>query len=347
VHTGLLARLENEDQLATVLGHEMTHVERRHMLRFERSSHNKEMGFNVLAVAASIAVEAAEEAASSQGHRGAAAAIDVFGGLIVDLGLGLAFVASVNGYGRSLETEADNGGFAKMTSAGYRLSEAPKVYEALADDHGEAKKVEAFFFGNHPHLKERIENAKHYYIPRTAAQAMDRKPIDPDLFARRIRPVVRDDARLNIELGRLKIAAAELQKALAWMPEDPLTQDNLGHLRLAQAASPDNEKNEAAQHRLRAEAGDAFRAAVRLGPDLPGVHLDLGNFLLAEKDDEHACRELQRFLEMVPEPSGHAEPSERSEDAASVENAESPERSDDTEPVRETVRHLKQEGHCG
>ena len=53
IHTGLLARMENEDELATVLGHEMTHVEDRHMLRYQRSAHNKEVGFTVAAITAS------------------------------------------------------------------------------------------------------------------------------------------------------------------------------------------------------------------------------------------------------------------------------------------------------
>ena len=41
VHTGILARLGNEAQLATVLGHEMAHVTQRHMLREIRSARNK------------------------------------------------------------------------------------------------------------------------------------------------------------------------------------------------------------------------------------------------------------------------------------------------------------------
>jgi len=237
VHTGLLARVENEDQLATVLGHEMTHVERRHMLRFERSSQNKEVAFSVAATAASAVLDAAATVAESEGHRGAAVAIDVLGNVGVELSLGFALVASVDGYGRDLEAEADHGGFAKMAVAGYRLSESPKVYEALKEDYSEPKKVEAFFFGNHPRLSERIENSKRYAGLHTAAAARDRKPIDPDLFARRILPVVRDDARLNIELGRLKIAEAELERVRARMPEDPLTQLYWDRLRLAQAAA--------------------------------------------------------------------------------------------------------------
>jgi predicted Zn-dependent protease len=38
VHTGLLSRLDNESQLAMILGHEMTHVTHRHALSFQRDA---------------------------------------------------------------------------------------------------------------------------------------------------------------------------------------------------------------------------------------------------------------------------------------------------------------------
>src|SRR2546426_7325972 len=59
VHSGLLSRLDNEAQLATILGHEMTHVTSRHALRFTRDATNKQILFTVLAVAASIGVAVA------------------------------------------------------------------------------------------------------------------------------------------------------------------------------------------------------------------------------------------------------------------------------------------------
>src|SRR3989442_11390881 len=59
VHSGLLSRLDNEAQLATILGHEMTHVTSRHALRFTRDATNKQILFTVLAVAASIGVAGA------------------------------------------------------------------------------------------------------------------------------------------------------------------------------------------------------------------------------------------------------------------------------------------------
>ena len=103
------------------------------------------------------------------------------------LGLQLAFLASVNGYGRGLETEADDGGFAKLSASGYRLAEAPKVYQALLDDYGEPKKVEAFFFGNHPRLTERIEHSKKYLgAHATPAGEIAAAPgDDPEAFGKR------------------------------------------------------------------------------------------------------------------------------------------------------------------
>src|SRR3989441_1337883 len=54
LHTGLLARLDNEAQLAMIVGHEMTHVTRRHALGVARDARNKHALFTVAAIAASI-----------------------------------------------------------------------------------------------------------------------------------------------------------------------------------------------------------------------------------------------------------------------------------------------------
>jgi tetratricopeptide (TPR) repeat protein len=178
--------------------------------------------------------------------------------------------------------------------------------------------MEAFFFGSHPRLTERVENSKRYASTHTAAEATDRKGIDPDLFARRIRPVVRDDAGLNIELGRLKIADDELTKALAWMPQDPLTRVYVGRLRIAQAAESKDEKEQA---RLRDEAGESFRKAVQLDPKLSGPHRELGIYLHNQGDYKGSCRELKRYVELAPE-------------------------ADDADEMRDHIAELKRGGYC-
>jgi beta-barrel assembly-enhancing protease len=320
IHTGLLARMENEDQLATVLGHEMTHVEDRHMLRYQRSAHNKEVGFTVAAIAAYVAVAAVAGNAADHGNWGQAEALDVFGQVLASLGLQLAFLASVTGYGRGLEEEADQGGFAKLAAAGYDLHQAPKVYQVLYDDLGDSRKAEAFFFGSHPRLTERIDVTRRYVATHSgpALPAAERAERDA-AFARAIRPVVRDDARLNIDMGRLTLAEDELRKARAWMPEDPETHFLKGRLRLAQASA---EKSPTEQEKLRTEAEDSFREAIELDGDDPEPHRELGLLLRDRQDFRGACVQLRRYTQLDPE-------------------------AEDREHVDELIAEMTRNGGCG
>jgi len=229
---------------------------------------------------------------------------------MIDLGLQLAFQASVNGYGRGLEEEADMGGFGKMAAAGYDLREAPKVYQALLDDQGETRKAEAFFFGSHPRLSEQIEVTKKYVDQHPGTGLSEDRAYWEDAFARHIRPVVRDDARLNIDMGRLTLAESELRKAREWMPSDPETHFLRGRLRLAQATgrSPEEARG------LRREAEDAFRKAIELDPGRPAPHRELG-LLLRDREDLHgACVQLRRYQRLAPD----AEDMERIEDAVAA-----------------------------
>lgn len=292
VHTGLLARLDNESQLATVLGHEMTHVENRHMLRHRRSAQNKEIGLLVAGVAAEIILAEAVGDAFEAGDWGKGAAIDVFGHLIVGLGLQLAFVASVNGYGRKLETEADEGGFARIEAAGYDVGQAEKVYLALANDHGDPTRAAAFFFSSHPRLAERVANARAY----AAARAPREAPFDEPRFRRLLLPIVQSDAHSNIDQGRLKTAASGVDKALAWKKNDPENPYLLGRLRLAEAAAAGDQ---AASEALKAEAEAALREAIRLDADRPGPHRELGLLLYQEGRLKNACTELRQYVELT------------------------------------------------
>lgn len=298
VHTGLLARMESEDELATVLGHEMTHVENRHMIRFHRAARNRQIGWTVAAVAAAVVLAGEEADAYGEGDWARGARIGVLSDLFIGLGLHLAVLASINGYGRSLELEADRGGFAKLAAAGYDPDAAPAVYQALLDDHGEgASAADAFFFGSHPKLANRLESA--------TAWAAGRPPTDegapagePEEFARRIRPVVRDDARMNIERGRLALAEDELARVLAWMPTDPVAHELLARLRFAQAEAAADEE---AARALESEGEDALREAVRLDPQRPAPHRELGLLAYRQGDLRTACLEFRHYLDADPD----------------------------------------------
>ncbi|HUO85974.1 MAG TPA: M48 family metallopeptidase [Thermoanaerobaculia bacterium] len=295
VHSGLLARLDNEDQLATVLGHEMSHVEYRHMLRHRRAAQNRAVALSVAAVAAAVVVAGEEADAWRAGQWRKAAAIDVLGDLFIGLGLQLAFVAAVNGYGRDLEVEADRGGFAKLEAAGYRAEEAPKMYQALLAAAGpESGRAATFFFGSHPRLSEREASARAWAAQREVAEAA---PDRDDEFHRRLRPVVRDNGVLHLEAGRLAEAEIDLLRALDWLADDPVTHYQIGRLRLAQA---DAATDDDARFARRAEAAGALREAIRLDADFAAPHAQLGLLLYAEGDLAAACRSFGHYLELAP-----------------------------------------------
>src|SRR2546428_205440 len=88
VHSGLLSRLDNEAQLATILGHEMTHVTSRHALRFTRDATNKQILFTVLAVAASIGVAVAPGSRQQSGDHIRAAGLSPTENALLDIRAG-------------------------------------------------------------------------------------------------------------------------------------------------------------------------------------------------------------------------------------------------------------------
>ncbi|MFQ5528636.1 MAG: M48 family metalloprotease [Thermoanaerobaculia bacterium] len=319
VHTGLLARIENESQLATVLGHEMTHVENRHTVRYQRSARNREVGFAIAALTAAVILAEEEADALSEGDWDKAWRTGVLGQILVGLGLQLAFLASVHGYGRDLEREADFGSFDKLENAGYDLRESPNVYELLQDGHGDTGDLETFFFGSHPKLSQRVESAREHLARRSqASQGSEVTEDDSTTFERRIRPVLRDDARQNIELGRFELAAFELEKALALLPEDAEAHLLMGQVKLAQADEP---QDPAAEARLRGEALQSLRESVRLAPDRPDVHRELGLFAYRADDFRTACAELATYVELAPDAK-------------------------DAQSARGYLLELKRDGHC-
>ena len=317
VHTGLLAQMENEDQLATVLGHEMTHVENRHMLRYQRSARNKQVGLFALAVAGALWAASESAQAARRGHYGKAARIDVLSDLLIGLGLQLAFVAAVNGYGRELEREADEGGFTKMQASGYDTRQAEKVYQKLAEETSKPSKIEAFFFGSHPRIEERIASAREWGRTHPSGEA---RQTDAGLstFEKRLRPVIRDDAALNLDLGRLGRAEDELRRALAMEPRDPRTLSLIGRLKLAQAEQTDGE----ARADLEAAAQDAFQQAIEIDPRDPTPHRELGLLAYRRGDGAFACRELRTYLDL------------------------SPAGAEDRTKIRDYLLELERDGHC-
>src|SRR3989440_5048604 len=107
VHTGLLSRLDNESQLAMIVGHEMTHVTHRHALSFQRDIQTKQILYTVAAVGAPVRVAAVAGSRAQKGDYVGAAVIGQTANAILGLRLALTALAAINGYGRGLARAAD------------------------------------------------------------------------------------------------------------------------------------------------------------------------------------------------------------------------------------------------
>ncbi len=291
IHTGLLSRVENEAQLSMILGHELTHVTNRHALMFNRDAQNKQIWFTALAVAAG----------SQQGKANyvTAEVLRTTSNIFLGLGLQLAFFASVNGFGRDLEREADREGMERMVKAGYDPAEAPRVFALLKDDHGDGSKIENFFFGNHPRLDERIANTQELLKTKFAAHTSGGVR-NTDEFAMRTRTVVRENAALDIRAGRFGLAKAQLDRVLRLAPKDPTTHLYYGDLYRLQAQRA---KNPADKPALEAQALQAYDRAVSLDPTYPDPFRQMGFLYYQSKQTEKSKEAFRKYLALKPDAS--------------------------------------------
>jgi len=133
VHTGLLKVAKNQDQLATVIGHEVAHVLARHGA--ERMS--AQMAAQGILSGAELALDPSSSTS----------------GLVLQ-GLGLGAGVGTMAYGRSHESEADLYGLDLMARAGFDPRQSVPLWENMAAAAGGERPPE--FLSTHPHPETRI-----------------------------------------------------------------------------------------------------------------------------------------------------------------------------------------------
>ncbi len=130
VWSGSLLRARDEAELAFVLGHEATHFAQDHMIERWQAAKARATG----AMLAGIAIQAVGAAAAVNTGSYAAARdiMDVTGGLVNIVYLGT--LASLFGFSREQETQADELGLKRAAAAGYSPSAGVNVWTALREE---------------------------------------------------------------------------------------------------------------------------------------------------------------------------------------------------------------------
>jgi len=190
VHTGMLARMENEAQLATLLGHELTHATHRHGLKGLRNLKNK----------------TAFMAAFNAGTVGV-------GGLLGAVGAATA----VSGYARELEHEADLTGFDLVIAAGYDPRETTKVFHVLLSESRRSKIKEPYFFGNHPRLEERIAGFEQLVQAMPAGRRTGKTGVEA--YLAHLPEVLLLNAEVSLRAGDMDFARDCAERSLKLRPD--------------------------------------------------------------------------------------------------------------------------------
>ena len=241
IHTGILARMDNEAQLAALLAHEMVHCTHRHSIRVLRSIKDRTQ-----AKTATV-----RELAQFLGITGS--------------------IASINGYTRELETEADRVGLDLAVKANYDPREVLKLFELLKQEIEIEGIEEPYFFGTHPNVRQRIENVNNWLAEKYREKITSIK--NTDVFRSKISRLVLDNARLDLRQGRFLVAQRTVEKFLTVKPDDARAYFLLGEI-----------------FRQRCRQDDAtaaikyYEKSISLNPSFPEPHKAMG--LIHYKDGE-------------------------------------------------------------
>lgn len=268
VHTGILARLDNEAQLATLLAHELTHATHRHAVARVRAVQNKTAFISTVNVMA--------------------APFGAIGAVVQLIGM-VGTIASVYGYSQEQEAEADRVGLALVVRAGYDAREAPKIFAHLKQWVEDEKKPEPFFFGTHPRLEERIASyAALLQGEFREAATRGGETREPEFLAR-TQPVILENASLDLQGGRFVQARKGLRKYLALAPGDAPAYYYLGESH--------RRANDSAE---RAAAVENYQIAIAHDPAYAPPYRGLGTLHYQAGEYAEAREAFRRYLDLAP-----------------------------------------------
>ena len=280
VYSGLLVRLENEAQLAAVLGHEVGHYVKRHTLRQWRR-----LGSRVGAIeTVSTVLSAGSGIGASALKSGDPLAKLAYAEPALRLSLGLATFVELQAYSRDQELAADEYGVSHAVAAGYNADASGSVWDYLAREEALADRRPAAFLRTHPRPAERKRRATEHAARQPTGGADYR-----ERFLAQMAPFRNSWiqlARQGLELD-LQLALLERQRQIG--AAEGLVSFHEASMYLARNGSGDAER-----------ALAAFAVAVRSDDCPPEAFRDYGLALWGAMRTEDARRAFEDYLAAVP-----------------------------------------------
>lgn len=268
VQTGLLAAMENEAQLAAILGHEISHFLNRHAY-IQLVSKKKQASFGkLLGTAASLALAAST---------GTQADLSKIGAVWTEL--------VTSGYSRKLETKADAQGLELLVAAQYPPQEALPAFEALRipeDDTANISKV----WSSHPDIDSRLKNLKKSIkkiksAPRTVPDSLS--------YFQSVASALRANVKLDMQARNYNNAERVIAKYIQAKPMDPE-----GHFTLGEIHRKRN------PHSAFEQRTQAYQAAIQQASDFADAYKELGMAYRQQRQNEPAAAAFNQYLSLAP-----------------------------------------------
>jgi beta-barrel assembly-enhancing protease len=298
LHTGLLSRVENEAQLATVLGHELMHVYARHFVVFTRDTDSTKV-LNRLREMVTALGTAPSTIQDRRDQYAGAAVLSRTANAILGLGLKVCAVSAIHGYGRDLEREADVAGMAAVVRAGYDPKESLKLFKVLRDEAAGRGPLEAFFFGNAARLQERHDSVQQLLLKPYKEEAKRTDLVKTtEGFEERLRVLVRENAALDTQAGRFPLAKRQLDRVLKATPNDAIAHLYDGELHRLQSQRAKSAAERETEVRM---ARESYEQSVALDPAYPDPFRQLGLLYYQQKDPARARAAFERYLALKPD----------------------------------------------
>lgn len=263
INSGLLAAMEDENELAGILAHEIAHVNARHISqKIERS---KKIGWATLAgMAAGVLIGAAGGAeagqAVAQGSQAASAAAEL-------------------SYSRDNEIQADQLGLIYLNEAGYSGEGLLRILKQMRSKQWFTTEQIPTYMRTHPAIDERIAYLDAQLASTPKSEKKQPQPADGD-FARA-------HTYLITQYGDEKLVLRYLETQVKQHPEDPMAHYRYGLI--------------LARVNRRAEAIEQLRTALQKRAFDPYILRDVGRVYYLDGQFEQSIKMLKTARNRIPD----------------------------------------------
>lgn len=297
-HSGLLARVHNESQLAFVLAHEISHIYHRDNLYQFINSKRKKMGYKIT----SLLLTAPSAFVGASG--------------LSDVTLAFVFGAAMQGYGRAQEAYADQFAMDQVVTAGYDPAECLKFFDVLlAEEEKYEKGIEIYFLSSHPSNKGRKKDALQWLQQHPEASSKNSKETGEEEFIRRTLTMRLENVELNINFHRYFHALEILDQLAAVYPEHPQIDYYYGEVYRRLPASREKIREELSRKEWkkidkkdkkeqsgewREKSRNAYQKAIEKGTPFAPAYRGLGEWFYEGQKMQDAKKYFEEYLKLDP-----------------------------------------------